>query len=400
MNLSSSFRLISFTFFFSFLSTPVFAQLNFIPGYIITAENDTIYGEVSKTFLNNYSECKFKKEGQVQKYVASEIKGYGYTNGECFASQIVDGVFLELLVKGTMSLYSKENVFYVQKEGEEVYTLSETENKVSTEKGELVVKSSRWRGVLALLVEKYPQLKKKVFKIHFSERPLTTLVAKYNKLEGDIFEEPKSTKKWIDLQYTVQLGKRFSEIQIKKQGGGKFDGINPDKFSTTGFQGGLLLDISSPRTGDYLALETGVLFSKQSFSKEVYRKPIRTEIEAEIDQAIVSVPILGKLNLKTQKNNVFFKGGVLLNLFMDHTTRVSKETEQVDESIYFYPEDKLYDARKQVFSLTAGLGYMRKIGAISVGIGVDYLYANDVGDTIFLDVNQSDWMASFILKFD
>lgn len=73
---------------FILLGTIVFSQGLFKQGYIITLDNDTVYGEIRDEFLRLTgleAIIKFKQQDKEKvKYVASDIKGYSIINGKSY----------------------------------------------------------------------------------------------------------------------------------------------------------------------------------------------------------------------------------------------------------------------------------------------------------------------------
>lgn len=116
------------------------AQMNPKPGFIITNENDTIFGTIDyRSDAKNAYECLFQKEGETtfRSYSPKELKGYRFTdNGIYYVTRTfpVDGqnkeFFAEFLLKGGVSLFRhKENdtdYYYMVDETGKVATVKDT----------------------------------------------------------------------------------------------------------------------------------------------------------------------------------------------------------------------------------------------------------------------------------
>ncbi len=129
----------------------IFAQNNFLPGYVVTFDNDTIEGFVEKSNARRmYSHCNFKRKENIIKYSPNQIKAYSFSNGKSYISQIVDSSFVEALVLGTISLYRYGSSFIVQKDDQKhTLTYSKKEEIVD---GKLMVKhDNMWRNILSYL---------------------------------------------------------------------------------------------------------------------------------------------------------------------------------------------------------------------------------------------------------
>ena len=100
------------------LSTILYAQGNYVPGYIVTNQQDTLVGWIDyRTDAKNALECNFKKDAMSKKqtYLPGSIFGYRLINeGKFYISKnitinnISQIVFVEYLVQGIVNLY-----FYV-----------------------------------------------------------------------------------------------------------------------------------------------------------------------------------------------------------------------------------------------------------------------------------------------
>jgi len=110
------------------ISLQINAQLNFKSGYIITLENDTLFGLINDGGGNqNANKCIFKsdKKGEVTHYLPGEIKSYRFIGGSYFVTQKMQdkstykSVFSEVLIDGKIKMYhysrNNELAFYIDK---------------------------------------------------------------------------------------------------------------------------------------------------------------------------------------------------------------------------------------------------------------------------------------------
>ena len=98
----------------------LYAQNNYRPGFIITVQKDTIYGEIDyRTDKMNAKRCVFQSQGNDTEpvtYHPFEILGYRFTDdGKYYVSKNIElkygvstPVFLEYLLQGMKSLYYYE----------------------------------------------------------------------------------------------------------------------------------------------------------------------------------------------------------------------------------------------------------------------------------------------------
>lgn len=122
---------IIFLFLICFFCGFVYSQSNYEKGYIITLDNDTVYGQIDlKTNKVNATQCRFKPDGadDAVTYLPGEIKAYCVPEeSKYYISHYIDmaqgkkPVFFEFLVNGIINLYNYEynNVNYFIFENEE-----------------------------------------------------------------------------------------------------------------------------------------------------------------------------------------------------------------------------------------------------------------------------------------
>lgn len=131
----------SFILSLAFLvSLGVMGQDNFKKGYVITLDNDTLFGKINDAGgYKNSRLCTFKSRNsrKVTEYLPGQIKGYRMYKDKYYASKEAEGkdgrkyYFMEVLVEGPVSLYhdrkSTERAFYIQKKGGDLIPLQNKE---------------------------------------------------------------------------------------------------------------------------------------------------------------------------------------------------------------------------------------------------------------------------------
>lgn len=122
------------------VSLGVVGQDNFKKGYVITLDNDTLFGKINDAGgYKNSRLCTFKsREGRkVTEFLPGQIKGYRMYKDKYYASKQTQGkdgnkyIFMEVLVEGPVSLYhdrkSTERAFYIQKKDGDLIPLQNKE---------------------------------------------------------------------------------------------------------------------------------------------------------------------------------------------------------------------------------------------------------------------------------
>src|SRR3982750_113996 len=107
---------LTFALFFNlFFFLATHAQQNFLSGYVINLNNDTLRGLVDEgTERQNSNLCSFKKgdAASIIKYTPNDILAYGLITNKHYLTKKIKlndfekNYFLECLVKGSISLYS------------------------------------------------------------------------------------------------------------------------------------------------------------------------------------------------------------------------------------------------------------------------------------------------------
>jgi hypothetical protein len=174
-------------------TAPIFSQLGFYEGYIVTNQNDTLFGKVGigqNTHIIEY--CIFKNETEDIKYYSDKIKRFGFTDGACYVSNVLKDTIVQVLVDGRLSLYRLQSTFYVQKTGEKANKLHTYTEKVVSNDQVYYVESVKWKGVITYLTSDCTPGPDVIGKLHLLERELTELVVNYNKCTKSGFTEYKS----------------------------------------------------------------------------------------------------------------------------------------------------------------------------------------------------------------
>jgi hypothetical protein len=133
MKTTKIFKSLSFLILTTFLSLNVYSQQNFVPGYVVTVQGDTLKGSVDyRNWDKNPDKISFVLEGKTtpEQYSPLDIKSFK-ANDEVYVSAIVkssasyrkpgnfgdetelktaiDTTFLQTLIQGDKSLYYLRN---------------------------------------------------------------------------------------------------------------------------------------------------------------------------------------------------------------------------------------------------------------------------------------------------
>ena len=172
-----------FTVLMAFCCASVFAQINFLDGYIISNKGDTIYGKIKyMTPALRSSKVIFMKSGDSEKltYKPFQIKGY-YVAETIYDSKIYDidlslpygyGAFMERRNNGIVKLY-----YYWNTDKERGFTQTFIEND-----GDylLEVDYVGFKQQMTRYFEDFPKLQSKIKQGTYKKKDLEQIVMEYN----------------------------------------------------------------------------------------------------------------------------------------------------------------------------------------------------------------------------
>lgn len=206
----------------------VYSQSNYRPGFIITLEQDTVYGQIDfRTDKMNAQRCVFKSEENAKPltYLPFEILGYRFTDdGKYYVSRMIKldekleeiPVFLEYLLQGIKSLYyyeSEDHELYFIQEGEQLVTLDAPELEKMKSEGMVVNgHSDRYVPTLQYVFKDCPELTTKVLKTPFTHKGLIDITKEYHyavcKSGEDCieFENRTGGRKGVQILFTPYVG--------------------------------------------------------------------------------------------------------------------------------------------------------------------------------------------------
>jgi len=208
------------------LSTMLYAQGNYVSGYVITNQQDTIVGWINlRTDKNNQKQCEFKPDLKLatEIYLPEDIAGYRFTDaGKYYVSREIrlnetpQKVFLEFLVKGMMNLYYYEDevdYYFFEDQTGKMEVISRKPDKI--ENG-LVYEDSRYIRMIRYLFHDYQPIVQKADKLKFNQESMIDVVKEYHNevcTTGEsciIFQNEHPDDKGIIAKISVYTGLQLS----------------------------------------------------------------------------------------------------------------------------------------------------------------------------------------------
>ena len=169
------------------------AQKNPMAGYILTLQNDTLYGTIDYLSGTKMAwSCQFRKDGETtfRTYTPQDIKGFRMTdNGAYYVTRTFplhgeqQTFFAEFLLKGGVSVYRHEegDLEYFYLEDEEGH-IAELQGKEAYDLIRQETSSERHKALQSamLLLAKSEEATKALWESHINSRNLVDITRRYN----------------------------------------------------------------------------------------------------------------------------------------------------------------------------------------------------------------------------
>ena len=172
---------------------PLSAQKDFRAGFAVLSNGDTLHGFVNYgSPKRNISLCQFRpdKNSSVVEYKPDQLLAYGFTGDKFYesrnysSSEGVKKVFMEIVVKGKLSILKYGVQFYVQKAPGDLVELK-TEQKEKKVNGVIeVITVNSFVGVLNSITQDCPAVHDVVSKTRLSTKSLSEFAVQYNSCVG------------------------------------------------------------------------------------------------------------------------------------------------------------------------------------------------------------------------
>ncbi len=381
------------------------ARSDFRDGFIIKAPNDTLFGKIDyRSNLNNSKSCLFKTASGIVEYSPDQIEGYGFINDKYFSSQIIKGIFVEVLVAGDLSLYMSGNDLFVRKTGSELYKL---ESKQIRDTAQVAVvggtdnvvgyrEDIRWKGTLSFLTSDCVESSQKIQRMTLNEKELTKFVISYNLCKGSPFTDFKSHKPWIHLGVGAYAGASLSILKFTEKD--YLHDYLADTYNSWNPSYGLSVEFSSPRVNERIAIQADLFYIKADFYSYVegHQGLATTYYETNIDISTLAVPVMVKYTFPAGKYSFFLSAGMEFDTNFD--TSSSLYAEVVSGSTVNSYDGEAVNISKNQIGYVGGMGFARSLGKMNLGTVLRYYHSAEVRTDHGYDWNLSRLSLSLILS--
>ena len=195
-------------------SISVVAQTNYVSGFIVTLEGDSLSVLVdSRGAIRNAHLCAYKKDFETKRveYLPGEIKAYGFVDGKYYVSKNVvfqndsTTLFLEYLINGIVDVYAYRDInddyYFIEKEGMKITMLDDKDQRVKIDGKDYMKKNNQYIGILKYTFNESPEIQKKSEKLTLNHSNLIKIAKDYHGYvcEGEeciVYEKRKSKVKF------------------------------------------------------------------------------------------------------------------------------------------------------------------------------------------------------------
>lgn len=373
----------------------ILAQSDFRIGYIVTNSLDTLTGLVNyREGLKAFTACEFKKSenDKAETRQPDEISGYGFADDKIFESreieltdQVKRTVFLEVIVRGTISLYKYEKIYFVQKRGETMHrleneTIEEVVNGTPVRK-----KTNAHMSILNMLMFDCVGMRSNLQRaVSLHEKPVTSLVEDYNQCMGEPTISFKAEKPWLKVAMGISGGVELATIGFDndyepiKHLRGDFDVSKIPLY-------GISVELKVPRLGERISFVGEVFYLNAKYHlykiSTVQPYTYRDDVTIEINE--IKIPLGFRYSLPEKKITPFVNAGLTSIIHLNSGSLWIREAEA--GSYFETSRDEALEMKKNQLGIWGGIG-----AALSISKGL----------SAFLEVRyeQTDGVAGSSLR--
>jgi len=273
------------------------SQADFREGFVLKQSGDTLFGLINyRGGTRGYTNCIFKqsKKQESISYTPNDIAGFGFPDDRLFISKSVDlltnnstNVFIEVLVRGAVSLYNYNGGFFIQKGDSTLYELTITKNEVLKDGQKVNIITKKYLQILSFVLSDCEETRSTIPNTTLSETSLTKLVETYNSCIKSPYITIMSGKPKVKISIGLSAGTIHSNLDI-------FSRIRSDQVSfvdvpyekSNSFQSGISLNFLIPRFSERFSFLGEVVFFKSHFYSFT-----TTEYELAIDNSYVTIDL-------------------------------------------------------------------------------------------------------------
>ncbi len=291
-------------------ATQAMAQGNFLPGYVIVAERDTIFGTVqTRDSSAPITECTIVSGQDSFTFTTNEVLGYGFNQGKYYTSSLDSDYFAEVIIQGAVSLYRVGDVFWLEK-GQEKYELVSQARTITTDGGiKRSQEDNKWRGIVRYVTGDCERISmEEITRLRYDEKSLTRITKKYLECTGAGYREVKKELASSQVQAGLMVGGAINSIDY----GNLLTAapIPPDTYSLFHPVFGAFVRFSNAKLDERLAFQLGIDFYATEDTKEEAAYNVFFFLTS------LSVPFAVQYFLTLKQPKIYLEGGVAADIFI------------------------------------------------------------------------------------
>jgi len=280
MNISK--KIAAILLIFSLFCLSGYGQNKFRKGYIITLQQDTIYGLIDYKIASKSAEkCEFKTNASDKtiSYTPDQIQGYRFTPGKYYEAIRVEAngvnkeVFLEYLVDGVADiLFFRDedgDHYFVKKDGEKMLPLTIDIIEVEKDGNTYIRRKEKYKQVLKYAFYDAPELSSKIDKIELNHYDLIDIAEDYHNKVSKQNEDIEYTreKSPAQIRFGLLAGADISRISFEYAEYLKRYIQSPFASSQSAVFGGFV-NITAPFASERFSVQPEIWYGKREFYTE------------------------------------------------------------------------------------------------------------------------------------
>lgn len=373
--------------FFVFISQNSFSQKNYLPGYIVNSNMDTIHGLIDyKNWSKNPDQIKFLNNDQVMDYDPLSVKAFKVKN-ELYVGAVVDieissrivgslqtgpamqiekdTIFLQTLIEGPKSLYYIRNYaendnFYIFQNGNyqileyKKYVINSGDNKVEVE-------NKKYTGQLVLFLNDCPVISSKIKNARYSKNDLVNLFKQYYHACSDYQIHYEKVKEKISSEFGITAGIAKTTLNFNASAN-EFDFLlNSNYQPTINATVGGFFKIIFPRNLGRWVLNNELAYTSFNLDgtyTEIRSEFLRTNYHSKFEYAYIKLNNMLQYRYPVNKLFLYANIGISNGFVISEFNEVSVE-EIIYSNTYTYSKAAIPYTSKTEQCLVFGLGINR-----------------------------------------
>jgi hypothetical protein len=391
----------------------LYGQQKFVPGYIITNNNEKIEGWIDKRESDfNQKHCYFKTDSLAQndvEYKPNQIKAYRFNNSKYYASKViktktvVDTVFLECLISGkaTIWFYSVLNndTYFVEKDSIMIELDNETQHYIygdidriekidarDATAAQYTRNSQKYIGILKYTFSDCPEIYPQLDRLRYEKKDLIQISKKYHekvcKTEDCIIYEKVIPKtKWY-LGAFVNYGIQSTHVNSYGENG---KNMNFSTYYPLSF--GAFVQLNNPDISEHLYFQFAASYVNTNVDN-VVKTQQSVDYYYNLKMSAIRIEPAFMYRLNYNKTHPYIMIGLPIDFLLDEKLSYTRKLVDIFYSDYFEVETK----QNLMLGSHLSLGVERDItSSFSVFTSVNYNYLfstkNEVVEYKFKTVN-------------